>query len=1185
MLGPLEVRTDDDSGITLDVGGSRLRALLIMLALRPGQLVPASQLIDGLWADQPPAGAANALQALVSRLRRALPDAVIESRPAGYQLKLDPRSTDIVRFEELAAEGRAQLRDDPAAAAVTLREALTLWRGPALVDVADSDFGQVVIARLDELRLLATENRIDADLRTGVTATLVAELEGLVVAHPMREPMAARLMRALHACGRRGAALQVYEQTKERLVEQLGVEPSAELSALHLAILRADDPPAGRPRAAPASRARTNLRAELTSFVGRDTELAQVAELLSAHRLVTLTGPGGAGKTRLAVEAARAELAAMPDGVWLVELAPVTDPADLTSAVLGVLGLREQALLYGGKPLTARLPHDQPAAPDEPSDALGRLLTALAGQRTLLVLDNCEHLVAAAAGLADRILAACPQVRILATSREPLNITGEALWTVGPLTLPPDPAVSSDTSERAGPLAPRPTGAPPGIDAYASVRLLIQRARAVFPEFRVTDVNAPAVARICRALDGMPLAIELAAARLRTMAPEQVAARLDDRFQLLTGGSRTAMPRHQALRAVVDWSWDLLDDAERTLWRRFAVFTGGATLEAAEQVCAGRGISADQVLDLLTALAGKSLLTVRPGADGARYRMLEIIRAYGQERLTEAGEHDELRQAHTRHFTQLAEASMDYLLGSQQLDWLRKLSDEQDNLHGAIRGAIAAGDGRAAVGLAGALGWYWSLRSMKVEGAELIAMAVDVPRGPADAGRERLAVAYAMGGLLAMDTPLIDRVQGWWAAAADLAAAVPDSREPVLRLIGPLRALFGAFVTGRRQPPPAVFDEAVADPEPWVSAVARVLRGHVTVNYGRQHVQAQEDFLAATGIFTALGERWGLATALGGLAMLEGWRGEHAAAAGHYRQAVELATELGTAEDEIVFRFFLTRELWLLGERKAAHAELVRAQRDAERLRLPEVIALGAYTAGDLARLEGRPDAARLARPGPGRRPVLVRRAGDRAGPDRSRGSRAARGRPGPGRRAARGQRSGPGNHGSFGHRRGEGRGRRTRGARRGTIRRRIPTRPACHFGHTDHAGRAHTRRLNARTASGTRAQESARVLTSTRPKAASTPSGQCGAVPTRKPRMYPMPTSMITAQACLAISARIRPDSGANLAIASERSRSKNPFSRSVDKPVAVFSVVNSEFCTMMPGSANIRYACGEPPMAPPNT
>jgi len=946
MLGPLEVRTDD-SGSVLDVGGSRLRALLIMLALRPGQLVPASQLIDGLWAGQAPAGAANALQALVSRLRRALPGAVIESRPAGYQLRLDPRSTDIVRFEELAAQGRAQLRDDPVAAAATLREALALWRGPALMDVADSDFGQAVIARLDELRLLATENRIDADLRTGVTATLVAELEGLVVAYPMREPLAARLMRALQACGRRGAALEVYEQTKERLVDQLGIEPSAELAALHLAILRADDPPvraadppvraadpAGEPlRAArpgpDASPFRTNLRAELTSFVGRDTELAQVAELLRTNRLVSLIGPGGAGKTRLAVEAARAELAAMPDGVWLVELAPVADPADLIATVLSVLGLREQGLL-SGTPLTGWLPGDQAAsAADEQADALGRLLTALAGQRTLLVLDNCEHLVAAAAELADRVLAACPQVAIVATSREPLAITGEALCTVD------------------------------GIGEDASVRLLTQRARAVFPEFSVTEANAPAVAGICRALDGMPLAIELAAARLRTMTPEQLAARLDDRFALLTGGSRTAMPRHQTLRAVVDWSWDLLEEAERVLWRRFSVFTGGATLEAVVQVCAGHGIGSDQVLDLVTALTDKSLLTVRYGSDGARYRMLEIIRAYGQERLAEAGEPDELRRAHAQYFTRLAEIGDDYLLGAEQLVWLRRLSDDQDNLHAAIRGMIASGEGQAAVRLAAALSWYWWLRSMKVEGAELIAGAVDLPRSPGtEPDAEALATVYAMGALLSIDTPVSGLAQDWFRRANELTASITNPKDHVLRLVGPLSALFGTFHDHGAMRPEA-FDEAVADPEPWVRATALVMRGHVAVNFGRQHVAAEEDFLAATGIYGGLGERWGLAIALSGLAMLEGWRGEHAAAADHYRRAIGLCAEIGSAEDEIHFRLFLARESWLLGQRDAAYAELGRAQRDAGRLKLPEVTALAAYIAGDLARLDGDLDVAR----------------------------------------------------------------------------------------------------------------------------------------------------------------------------------------------------------------------------------
>ena len=782
------------------------------------------------------------------------------------------------------------------------------------------------------------------------TSSLVAELEGLVIAHPMREPLAARLMRALHAAGRRGAALEVYEQTRKRLVNQLGVEPSAELAALHLDILR-DEPPA-KPdpeTARPASPIRnhtghknTNLRAELTSFVGRDAELRQVAELLGSYRLITLTGPGGAGKTRLAVEAARAELPATPDGVWLVELAPVTDPADVTSAVLSALGLREQVLVYPTR--TRRLMPETPLPPDE----LGRLLSALAAKRTLLVLDNCEHLVAAAAALADRVLAACPQVRIMATSREPLNITGEALWTVGPLTLPPDPAAASLSAERAV------------VQDFASVRLLTQRARAVVPSFAVTPDNAPAVAAICRALDGMPLAIELAAARLRTMAPEQIQARLGDRFQLLSSGSRTAMPRHQTLRAVVDWSWDLLDDAERALWRRFSVFTGGATLEAAEQVCSGSGLPAARVLDLLTALAEKSLLTVRH--DPPRYRMLEIIRAYGQERLAEAGESDEVREAHAQYFTRLAEASQEHLLRAEQLDWLRRLSADQDNLHAVIRGAVAAGDGPAAVRLAAALGWYWSLRSMKIEGAELIGEALGVPGAAESADPEHLAVAYAMGALLTADTPLVAHRRrlvrpGRRARRADTRPGQPDHAAG-----RPARHLVRGGRPGRgRAGRPEIFDDAAGNPHPWVAALARILRGHAALNAGRGQAQAEADFLAAASILAELGERWGQAVALGGLAMLEGWRGEHAAAVGHYRQARELIAAFGSTEDEVQFRLFMVRELWLAGEREAARAELSRALPDAERVGLPELRAYAAYTAGDLARLDDRPEAAREA--------------------------------------------------------------------------------------------------------------------------------------------------------------------------------------------------------------------------------
>ncbi len=946
MLGPLEVRTDVDPGEIVEVAGARLRALLIMLALHPGQLVTASQLIDGLWPEEMPAAAANALQALVSRLRRALPEAVIESRPSGYQLKIDPRSTDIVRFEDLVAAGRAQLRDDPAAAGHTLRQALAMWRGPALADVAETDFGQAAIARLDELRLTAIEHRVDADLRTGNTASLVAELEGLVIAHPIREPLAARLMRALHSAGRRGAALEVYEQTRKRLVSQLGVEPSAELAALHLDILRDEPPAVPVPRPASpvsnhTSHKNTNLRAELTSFVGRDAELRQVAELLGAYRLITLTGPGGAGKTRLAVEAARAELPATPDGVWLVELAPVTDPADVTSAVLSALGLREQVLVSSTRP--RRLMPEAPLPPDE----LSRLLSALAAKRTLLVLDNCEHLVAAAAALADRVLAACPQVRIMATSREPLNITGEALWTVGPLTLPPDPAATSLSAERSV------------VQESASVRLLTQRARAVVPSFAVTHDNAPAVAAICRALDGMPLAIELAAARLRTMAPEQIAARLDDRFQLLSSGSRTAMPRHQTLRAVVDWSWDLLDDAERALWRRFSVFAGGATLEAAEQVCSGSGLPAARVLDLLTALAEKSLLTVR--YDPPRYRMLEIIRAYGQERLAEAGESDEVREAHAHYFTRLAEASQDHLLRAEQLDWLAKLSADQDNLHAAIRGAVAAGDGPGAVRLAAALGWYWFLRGMKLEGAELVGEALGVPGAAESADPEHLTLAYTMGTLLTADTPLQTSGIDWLDRAAALAAQIPAPVNPLMLLVGPLAILFAGADPARGPARPEIFDDAVGNPHPWVAGLARALRAHTALNSGRGHAQAEADFQAAADILAELGERWAHAVALGGLAMLEGWQGEHAAAVGHYRQARELVAAFGSTEDEVQFRLFMARALWLAGEREAAWAELSRAMPDAERVGLPELRTFALYATGDLARLDGRPEAAREA--------------------------------------------------------------------------------------------------------------------------------------------------------------------------------------------------------------------------------
>jgi DNA-binding SARP family transcriptional activator len=449
MLGPLEVRAD--SGEPVEIGGARLRTLLILLALEPGRVLTIRRIVEALWEDDSPRHAANAVQALVSRLRRAMPDIVIESTSVGYRLNVSPEAVDVPSFERLAAAGRAELAGDPARAAATLRAALALWRGPALADVAGAAFAQAPVARLTEQRLAAVEDRIEADLRTGARPP-VEELEELVIQHPVRERLAGQLMRALATAGRPADALNAYERVRRTLAEQLGVDPSPELAALHLAILRAE----GSARTA-GTEPRTNLRAALTSFVGRDEEIERVGKLLGESRLTTLTGPGGAGKTRLAVEAARTALDSMLDGGWLVELAPVSDPGEVAQTVLGTLGLREQVLISTNRR----------AEMTEHTDPVTRVVTALAGKRLLLVLDNCEHLIAAAAALVDQVLGGCPAVRIVATSREPLGITGETLWPVEPLALPPPDATADEAM------------------GYASVRLLVDRAAAVRPGFTV----------------------------------------------------------------------------------------------------------------------------------------------------------------------------------------------------------------------------------------------------------------------------------------------------------------------------------------------------------------------------------------------------------------------------------------------------------------------------------------------------------------------------------------------------------------------------------------------------------------------------------------------------------------------------------------------------------------------------
>ena len=905
MLGPFEVHTDD--GAAADVPGDRLRGLLTALALEPGHPVPKATLVDWIWGERPPPGAVNALQRLVSRLRRALPEGLVEAQPDGYRLKAEPDAVDAARFERLLGQAR---HDDGERRVRLLREALGLWRGAAMqdIDLPDSAAFRAAVTRLERLRLAATEDRFDAEVRLGHGAELVTELTDLAAGHPLSERLAAALMRALVAAGRDSEALLVYQRTREALAEALGADPSAELSALHVALLRGEL--GGR-----AKTQQTNLRAELTSFVGKQADVAAVGDLVAGHRLTTLIGPGGAGKTRLATETARTLLSGRFDGAWLVELAAIGADGDVAQPTLAALGLRDA--LLGGAPS---------------ADLTDRLIAAVREREVLLVLDNCEHVIEAAAAFAHRVLGECRRLRILATSREPLGITGEALWPVEPLALPG--AYSS----------------PEEMESSPAVQLLRDRAAAVRRDFTVDARTLPVMVRVCRALDGMPLAIELAAARLRTMSIDQLASRLDDRFRLLTSGSRTAWPRHKTLRAVVDWSWELLTDAERTVARRLSVFSGGASLEAAERVCAGHGVEQEQVLELLTALADKSLLLAE-GGGSPRYRMTGTIREYAGHRLAEAGESDRVRDAHLAWFTELAETAEPHLRRAEQLQWLAALEADHDNIGSALRGAIAAGQAQAAMRLAASAGWYWWLSGHKAEGNELVIAATTVPGEVTDEVR---ALVYAFVVLFLSSGRSDEHQAAEWIHEAYRFSQRSPHGSPLLALITPLERML--------QAPDAflpAWESLLENEDPWVRSLARLQLGKMRVVLGQGGLEADDYLEKALAEFRAIGERWGISFALTELADRIAVRGDFGAACEHYEQAVAVVTEVGAVEDVIRMRSLQAQLYWLLGDAASSAAAIAEAQRCAERVTWPDALAELALAKAELARWGGRPEEAR----------------------------------------------------------------------------------------------------------------------------------------------------------------------------------------------------------------------------------
>ncbi|MFI6293887.1 BTAD domain-containing putative transcriptional regulator [Nonomuraea sp. NPDC050790] len=786
----------------------KVRALLAHLLIDPGKVVPADRLIDSLWSGALPANPAGALQTRVSQLRRIVGKESVVSGASGYRLQIEPADVDTGRFQALLTEAR---NGAPEVRAALLADALALWRGPALIDFADEEFARAEIARLEELRLTALEDHAETRLELGEHALLADELGDLVGRHPLRERLRAAHMRALYRAGRQKEALDSYGALRVLLDEELGLEPGPDLAALHQAILRQD-----ASLDAPVRAARlTNLPAALTGLVGRDEAVASVVGLLGEGRLVTLTGPGGVGKTRLALETAGRQIDRMADGVWLVELAgsatlPSPGAAAVTEVVAATLGVR-----------------------DEGPDLAGRLAEALRGKSMLLVLDNCEHVTEPVAQLVALLLRTAPDLRVLATSQEPLGVAGEQVWNV--------PTLAQQDAERL--FAARVADAAPG-----------------------AELDPDAVAAICRRLDGIPLALELAATRVRALGVRELAARLDDRFRVLTAGRNDVPARQRTLRAMIDWSWELLGADEQMVLRRLAVHADGCTLEAAEAV------GGDDALSVLPRLVDRSLVVV---GDGPRYRLLESVAAYCQERLLEAGESEEMRLRHREYYLAVAERAEPYLRGPEQRQWLLRLDAEAANFRAAL---TPHGPASSSERLVNALAWYWVLRGRLGEGRRWLSQITD----PGDITRTWLAAFTLRTGEAITSVPVpapatdLARLSGLaraqtFLATAQLGIGDPDSGEELAN-----RALASFAAIG----------------DQWGTAFARAVQArHALLRSDLDRAQAWGR--ESLDLFAELGDRWGQSHAGFAVAWHAEIVGDYAEAARVHREGLRMSEELG----------------------------------------------------------------------------------------------------------------------------------------------------------------------------------------------------------------------------------------------------------------------------------------------------
>lgn len=736
LLGQFEVSVD---GKTVEIKSSKERALLARLALAPGTVVAADSLIDAIWPDERPNDPPRALRYHVWHLRDLLEPhradrsegTLVLTRPAGYLLAVDAPAVDAVRLEADWVKARS-LAHDPRSRRDTLGMLLDAWHPAAFAEAADRGPLAQAALRLDRLRSTILSDRVAADIALGCDVELVPELEQLVAAHPFDERLRGHLMTALYRAGRQADALAVYAATRALLVEELGVEPGPELRDLEHRILRHDEALAGnalRNAGAPILRAddlRTNLPHPVDSFVGRDNEIAELRRLLGDYRLVTLTGAGGIGKTRLAVETGRRLVDDYAHGVWLAELAPVIDD-DLVATVVAETW-----------ELTAA-----------ESDVDDLVISFLRPRQLVLVLDNCEHVSGAASRFATRVLREAPGVRILATSRESLGVPGEAALRVPSL----DHGGSGDA---------------PG----AAAALFVDRGRAARPGWAPSADDAAAIDRICERLDGIPLGLELAAGRLRSMAPTEIADHLDHSLGMLALAAKNGVPRHRTLAATVEWSYRLLSEPEQALFRCVSVFIGGFDLAAASAVCGASGVSAVDVDDLMDSLVDKSLVLAAPGSDGTRYRLLEPLRQWAHEQLVRNGEADAVRLEHAHHFARLISDLSPVYHGHGQEVALRRTLTDYPNVRLALATLADTGDADRHLDVCFRLFSFWAHQSMHLEGFQTCRRSLDVA-GP---GADLMAQ---------VKTAFVGSVCGAWTRRSDVVEMAAQGRDLAEQLGNP----------------------------------------------------------------------------------------------------------------------------------------------------------------------------------------------------------------------------------------------------------------------------------------------------------------------------------------------------------------------------------------------------------------